>query len=179
MRKIICLFFIVAFMFTCSGAFAQQVNAVLKAMNGTTKLNGGSIVPGHLNEIDILSYSVGESFCVGCLKTTFSDLSVMMSLNAATISLKKLQVNGTKLTSVDLTYIKNTTTTIEFYKVHMENVTIESIQESGSSEIPTYSVSFFPDKIAWQNTIIKSDGTAGAKSSYGWDVVNNVEWLYY
>ena len=166
-------------MFTCSSAFAQQVNAVLKAMNGTTKLNGGSTVPGHINEIDILSYSQGESFCAGCLKADFSDLSVLMSLNAATISLKKLQVNGTKLTSVDLTYIKNTTTTIEFYKVHMENVTIESIQESGSSEIPTYSVSFFPDKIAWQNTIIKGDGTAGAKSSYGWDVVNNVEWLYY
>jgi type VI protein secretion system component Hcp len=177
MKKIIYLFFAVTFVFTCSNAFSQ-ISVVMKALNGTTKLNGGSTVPGHTGEIDILSYSFGTSFCVGCVKTNFSDLTVMLSLNAATISLKKLQVNGTKLTSVDLTYIKTTTAAVEFYKVHMENVTIESIQESGSNEIPTYSVSFFPDKIAWQNTIIKGDGTAGAKSSYGWDVVNNAEWLY-
>jgi type VI protein secretion system component Hcp len=89
-------------------------------------------------------------------------------------------VNGTKLTSIDLTYIKNTgAATIEFYKMHMENVTITSIQESGSSEIPTYSASFAADKVAWQDTIIKGDGTAGAKASYGWDILNNVEWLYY
>jgi type VI protein secretion system component Hcp len=61
----------------------------------------------------------------------------------------------------------------------MENVTITSLQESGSNEKPTYSASFAAEKIAWQNTAIKGDGTAGLKTSYGWDIVNNVEWLYY
>jgi len=165
-------------MITCSNVFAQDY-VVLKAMNGTTKLNGGSTVAGHINEIDILSYSHGETSCEVCVKANFFDLSVMMSLNYATISLKKLMVNGTKLTSIDLTYIKNGVTPIEYYRMHMENVTITSLQESGSNERPTYSVSFAADKIAWQNTIIKSDGTAGPKASYGWDILNNVEWLYY
>ena len=104
----------------------------------------------------------------------------MMSLNPSTMSFKKLLINKTKLTSVDITYIKpGTSVPIEYYKIHMEDVTVVSVQESGSSEIPTYSVSLTPGKIAWQNTAIKSNGTAGAKTSYGWDVTNNIEWLYY
>ncbi len=178
MRKITHLFFAVAFMFTCSSVFAQTY-VVMKAMNGTTKLNGGSTVAGHVGEIDIYSYSQGENLCVGCGRATFSDLNVLMSLNAAVTTFKKLLVNGTKLTSVDITYVKAGTTPVEYYKMHLENVSVETLQESGSNEIPTISISFSPEKIAWQNTVIKSDGTAGAKSSYGWDILNNVEWLYY
>lgn len=179
MRKSIYVVFAVVLIFFCSGAFAQSTVAVMRCMNGTTKLNGGSTVPGHTGEIDILSYSHGENFCFQCGKAAFSDLSVMMSLNATSIPLKKLLINATKLTSVDLTYIQNGTATVEYYKVHMENVIVTSFQESGSSERPTVSVSFTPDRIAWQFTLIKSDGTAGSKSSYGWDVSQNTEWLFY
>src|ERR1700759_4841995 len=103
MRTFSHLLFTVAILFICNSAFTQTY-IVLKAMNGTTKLNGGSTVAGHVGEIDILSYSQGESYCPTCNKADFSDLSVMMILNPATIALKQLLVNGTRLTSIDLTY---------------------------------------------------------------------------
>jgi type VI protein secretion system component Hcp len=172
MRKIIYLFFTVAFMFTCRNAFTQT-SVVMKALDGTTKLNGGSTVAGHTNEIDVLSNSHGETFCIGCAKPNFSSFNIMISLSPATISFKKLLLNGTKLTSVDVTYIK-TAIPLEYYKIHMENVTVESVQESASSEIPTFSVSLTPDRMAWQQI---SD--TNKKTSYGWDIAANIEWLYY
>jgi len=174
MRKVIYLFFALALTFICSNTFAQT-EVVMKALDGATKLNGGSTVAGHVNEIDVLSNSHGEDYCNTCIKPSFSDLSFLISLSPATISFKKLLLNGTKLTSVDITYIKQGTTPFEYYKIHMENVIVESVQESASSEIPTIAVSFAPDKIAWQQ--IKTAGTQ-LKSSYGWDIINNTEWLY-
>lgn len=175
MRKIIYLLFAVALMFTCSSAFSQTTSVVMKALDGTTKLNGGSTKPGHINEIDVLSNSQGEDYCSTCAKPSISDFSFLIALSPATISFKKLLLNGTKLTSVDVTYIKGGTTPLEYYKVHMENVTVESVQESASSEIPTISVSLAPDRIAWQQ--IKTAGTT-LKTSYGWDIIANTEWLY-
>ena len=174
MRKISYLFFAVAFMLTCSNAFSQT-SIVMKALDGTTKLNGGSTVQGHLNEIDVLSSSQGEDFCTTCTKPSISDLNIIVLLSPATISFKKLLLKGTKLTSVDITYIKGGTTPVEYYKIHMENVLVENVQESASSESPTISVAFNSDRVAWQQ--IKTAGTT-SKTSYGWDVVNNVEWLY-
>jgi len=169
MRKTICLAFAAAFIFTCSNTFAQ-VSVVMKAMNGTTKLNGGSIVPGHTGEIDLLSYSQGESRCSTCNVPSLSSLNAMLVLSPATISFKKLLLNGTKLTSVDIFYIRAGST---FYKIHMENVTVESVQESGSGENPTFAISLIPDRMAWLNVTESNNRT-----SYGWDLTNNTEWQY-
>jgi hypothetical protein len=56
----------------------------------------------------------------------------------------------------------------------MENVIIESVQESASNEIPTISVSVAAERIAWQ----QSNLVGTLRTSYGWDIVNNIEWLY-
>jgi type VI protein secretion system component Hcp len=173
MKKIICLLFAAIFIFNCGNAFSQ-ISVVMKALDGTTKLNGGSTVAGHVNEIDIFSNSSGEDFCATCTKPSFSDFSFMITLSHAVISFRKLLLNGTKLTSVDITYIKGGTTPFIFYKVHMENVTVANVQESASNEIPTISVSFTPARVAWQYLV-----NGGSKTSYGWDVANNVEWLFY
>ena len=173
MKKIICLLFAAIFIFNCRNAFSQ-ISVVMKALDGTTKLNGGSTVPGHTNEIDVLSNSQGQDFCTTCAKPSFSDFTFMITLSPAVISFKKLLLNGAKLTSVDITFIKGGTTPVTLYKVHMENVTVTTVQESASSEIPTIAVSLSPDRVAWQQSNIV--GTS--RSSYGWDIVNNVEWLY-
>jgi len=60
----------------------------------------------------------------------------------------------------------------------MENVTVESVQESGSSESPTFSISLTPDRIAWQQINQKADGSSGVKTTYCWDLTTNTEWLY-
>ena len=181
MKKSTCFVFAVALLFTCSSAFSQPFVMVMKAMDGTTKLNGGSIVPGHTGEIDIWSYSQGENLCPGCAKPAISDYNLMTSFNASTISFKKLLLNAKILTSVDVTYIKQGTTPFTFFRIHMENVLVSSEQESGSQggdSAPTVSISLTADRIAWQQIAQKSDGTTGPKTSYGWDAANNVEWLF-
>lgn len=130
MRKIIRLFFAVAFMFTCTNVFSQST-IVMKAKSGTTTLNGGSTVAGHVGEIDLFSYSHGESFCEGCNKPDLSDFNFLTFLSHATTTFKKLLLNGTKLTSVDVAYINGSGFT--FYKIHMENIFVRSVQESGST----------------------------------------------
>ena len=173
MRRISYLLFAAIFTFTCGNTFSQT-SVVMKALDGTTKLNGGSTVAGHVNEIDILSNSQGEDFCTTCTKPGFSAFSFMITLSPAVISFRKLLLNGKKLTSIDVTYIKGGTTPVVFYKVHMENVIVTSVQESASSEIPIIAVSLAPDRIAWQ----QSNLVGTLRTSYGWDVANNVEWLY-
>jgi type VI protein secretion system component Hcp len=177
MRKSIYFLFAVALILTCSSAFSQSI-VVMKAMNGTTKLNGGSTVAGHAGEIDVLSNSLGETRCATCNVSQVSDFNVMISLSAATISLKKLLLNGTKLTSIDVVYMKSGATPFTYYKMHMEDVTVTNVQESASSESPTFSASFTPSRIAWLQIAQKPDGSTGTKTSYGWDVTNNAEWLF-
>ena len=181
MRKTLCFVLAVALIFTYSNAFSQGFTMVMKALDGTTKLNGESIEPGHANEIDLYSYSQGDSRCATCNTTNVSDFNIMTKFTGATVSFKKLSLNGTKLTSVDVTFIRPSGSFI-FLKIHMENVLVTSVQESGSSggdSTPTVSVSLAADRIAWQYTLQKGDGTAGAKTSYGWDVVNNVSWTFF
>ena len=106
MRKSIYFIFAAALIFACSSTFAQSTLIVMKAMDGATKLNGGSIVAGHSNEIDVFSDSQGEIRCDGCGKATLTDFSAMINLSAATIALKKKTLNGTFLTSKDVVFIK-------------------------------------------------------------------------
>ena len=176
MRKI-SYFFAVALILTCGNAFAQTI-VVMKAMNGTTKVLGGSAVVGHAGEIDILSNSQGESRCFGCGVPSVADFNVMIKLSAATVTLKKLLLNGTPLTSIDVTYIKSGPTPFTYYKIRMENVTVTSVQESASSEEPIFSASFTPARIAWAQIKQDPDGSAGTKTTYGWDVLGNVAWTY-
>lgn len=155
---------------------------VMKALDGATPLNGESIVAGHVNEIDLYSYSQGESHCSTCNVPQVSDFNFMTKFTTSTISFKKLSLNGTKLTSVDVTFIRPGTTTFTFLKIHMENVLVTSVQESGSAggdNTPTVAVSLAADRIAWQYILQKGDGSVGKRTSYGWDVVNNVEWLFF
>jgi type VI protein secretion system component Hcp len=184
MRKSIYLIFAVALIFICSNAFSQGgMTIVMKAMDGTTKLNGESTVAGHTGEIDVLSYSQGVAYCAQCTKANISDFNFMTTFTGATIAFKRLSLSGTKLTSVDVTInTPGATGPFTTLKIHMENVIVSSEQESGSEggdTKPTVSVSLTADRIAWQYTLMKSDGTAGAKTSYGWDVTNNVPWTFF
>ena len=160
-------------MFTCGNAFSQNY-VLLKAVEGSTKYIGGSTVAGHIGEIDLLAYSTGASKCVGCSVALAQDLNFIMSLNPSVISFNKALTKGTVLTSVDLVY-RRASDGVEFYKIHMENVRVSSVSESGSSDNPTIAISLTPEKTAWQQ--FKTAGTT-AKTSYGWNFTTNTEWSY-
>jgi type VI protein secretion system component Hcp len=178
MRKIIYLFFVAALIFYCSSVTAQTTNVVIKALDGTTLLNGGSVVPGHTGEIDAWSYSHGESICATGCPTSVSSFNFMMGINPASVLFKKLLFNGTLLTSVDVIFRK-TADGFVYNKIRMEDVLVESVQESGSSEPPTFAISLAPKRIAWQYRKQQEGSTAvKTKTTYGWDVQANAEWIY-
>src|ERR1043166_9186871 len=138
MRKITCLLFTATLLLFSSGAFSQSIYLFIKALdNNGVMLNGGSIQPGHTNQIDGLSYSQGvANACDTCPQG--SDFTFMMSLNPATVGMRQMLLKGLHLQSLDVTYQKpGTSGTIDFYKMHMEDVRITSVQESGSSEVPS------------------------------------------
>ena len=181
MRRIIYLLFPVTLMFLCSSAFTQsQFQTFVKALdNNGVLLNGGSTAAGHVNQIEIYSNSYGVSACPTPPCQAFQgDYSLLMSLNAATIKARQLLLKGLHLTSVDVYYHK-TSALFDYYLIHMEDVSITSVQESASSEIPTISLSFTPTRIAWQYTATKSDGSAGTKTKGGWDFGTNTEWIFF
>jgi type VI secretion system secreted protein Hcp len=180
MRKIIYLLFSATLMLFCSNAFSQ-VSLFIKALdNNGVLLNGGSKDPAHLNQIEAFSYSQGASnACLTCIPQG-SDFTFMMSLNPAAVGIRQLLFKSLHLQSVDVIYRKTSgTASVDFYKMHMEDVIITAYQESGSNEIPTVSVSINPARQAWLYTAIKSDGTAGTKTKGGWDFGSNTEYNYY
>ena len=86
-------------------------------------------------------------------------------------------LTGEHLKKVDV-YFRKGTASFDYYNIHMEDVTITSVQQAGSSETPTISMTFSAKKIAWQYTVEKADGSAGTKTKTGWDFSTNTEWNY-
>jgi len=143
------------------------------------KIDGGSVVAGHLKDIEMFSYSFGvsEACNLQTCNSNMSDFSIMMSLNPASITLKMMTLQGIHLTKIDVSYRKGGAP-YDYYNIHMENVLITSVQESGSSEVPTISVSLSAQKIAWQYTA-DNGGVAGKKTKGGWDNDLKIPWTYY
>ena len=98
----------------------------------------------------------------------------MMGINTATVSFKKLLTSGTSLTSVDVYFIKPGTPALTYYRIHMEDVVVESVQESGSSEAPVFAVSLMPKRIAW----LYRKTSGATPTTYGWDIALNTAWNY-
>ena len=180
MRKIIYLLFTATFMLCCSSAFTQFAMYIKAFDNNGVLINGGSAAPGHLKEFESLSYSLGVVKCSTCVADV-SSYNFMVSMSGGIITLKQLTLKGLHLMSVDIIHHRSANT-FDFYKIHMEDVIVESVQESGSTggdTNPTVSVSFLPGKIAWQYSATKTDGSEGIKTKGGWDRINAVEWVYY
>ena len=182
MRKITSFLFTAAFTLLCSSGFAQSFDIFIKVLdNNGVIVDGGSTVAGHLKEFQTFSESFGVSNACGTCPDV-SSYNIMTKLVGGTITLYQLSLTGLHLQSVDVTFHRSANT-FDFYKVHMEDVLVESVQESGSTggdDTPTVSISFHPTRIAWQFTATKSDGTsAGAKTKGGWDNFNKIPWAYY
>jgi type VI secretion system secreted protein Hcp len=111
------------------------------------------------NAIDILSFSFGatQSAVIGAGssggearagRANVSDVTIMKVLDKVSPLLFDDCVTGNYLTKVDIIYDKPMGDNQEdYFKIHMENALITSIQLSGSSENPMESVSFAFSKV--------------------------------
>lgn len=150
---------------------------------------GGSKSARYQNAIDIYSYSTGLSTCPESTgggnklcKPVITDLNVMLAMDKAIIPLKMGVVEGKVFTSADMVLEVGGPTPFVFFRMHMEGVIISSLQESGSGggdSRPTVSSSLTFSRIAWQHIEQNADGSAGAKTSGGWDLKANKPFSYF
>jgi type VI secretion system secreted protein Hcp len=176
MKRIIYLALFSASLWLCNNSYGQSSTRMQLRIDN---IQGESTLSGHANEIEILSYSNGISSCNlvssggtknSTCKPIASDISFMMVLDRSNVQLKNAITSGKIIPSADFTYIFLGATPFEYYKIHMENINVVSIQESGSNEKPTVSLSLAFSRIAWQYTMQDPNtGGPGEVTKGGWD----------
>jgi type VI secretion system secreted protein Hcp len=148
--------------------------------------DGESTILGHEREIIVLSYSHGIAGCppgssTSSCKSSFSGLNIMIEMTKSLINFKHYAATGKVVQSVDFVIRKAGATPFDFYKVRMEGVTINSVQESGSSGgggKPMISVELTATKIAYLYIVQGEAGQVVEKFSFGWDIAQNKAWTY-
>lgn len=151
--------------------------------------NGGVTDVGYEHQIKVFSFSDGLQGCAtnssgsagaGACKTSLSAFQTIIPLSLAAIDFRSAMLQGKLLNTVDFVVTKSGETSMAYYKIHMENVLISSIQEGGSpgGDYGTISLALTPTRIAWQVITQSETGTTGPTSSYGWDFSKNASFNY-
>lgn len=124
------------FVFAAKPATAA-VNVYLK-LPGIT---GTSTALGHVGEIELLSFSEGVSAKKGT-GSSCSELSVMKVVDQTSPLLFLYTMAGVDFPQATLTYTKPFGNgQVDYYTIKVNNASITSVQNSGSNENPTESVS--------------------------------------
>jgi len=108
----------------------------------------------------------------GAGKASLSDISVMKDLDKASPELFKALLTGKHISSAVLTAQKATgaATGAPFLTITFNEVFVTSQQISGSSEIPSESVSFSYNKIKFDYSTQGEDGTLTSTGAVTYDV---------
>jgi type VI secretion system secreted protein Hcp len=140
-------------------------------MNG---IPGESTAYGHVGWMDVFSMSHG-------LSRTFStnanhqDVSFTKRLDSATPLLYDHVNRGTVIPDVQIEFMRNSPTFIQFYKMTLTDVQLSSVQtsgEAGASEL-TESVSLSYGQIVWSYTQVEPPGNGMPAFSATWNLTNN------
>ncbi len=113
-------------------------------------IKGESIVAGHTDDIQIMSFSWGASQTTsvsgsggsGAGRANLADLSIMKNYDASSVPLFKALLKGTHIATGVLTASKAGGDGKPFIQLSMTELFVTSVQTSGSSEVPMESVSF-------------------------------------
>jgi len=147
--------------------------------------DGESTQSGHSNEIKIHSFSWGCSQQTSVSgsggsaagKASISDISVMKDLDKASPEMFKMLLTGKHIATAVLTAQKATgsTTGAPFLTITFGEVFVTSQQISGSSEIPSESVSFSYNTIKFDYSTQGDDGTLTSTGAISYDVKTSVQ----
>ena len=124
-------------------------------------ITGTSTVPGHVGDIPALSFSAGVSAKKGA-GANCSDVSIMKVVDSTSPALFGLVLAGIDFpTGATLTFAQDPPgppgpSPVDVYTIRMTNASITSVQDSGSSEIPTESVSLHAT--SWVTTFYPAVG---------------------
>ena len=148
-------------------------------------IDGESTDAKHKNEIDVLSWSWGESNVGsgattggrGAGKVSMEDFVVTMEANKASPKLALSCASGEHIKSAKLTCRKAGGEQQEYMTVTLSDVLISSYQHGGSGgdviPIDQFSMNF--GKIEWEYKPQKPDGSLDSPIKTGWDVMQNTK----
>jgi len=141
----------------------MAVDYFLKLSDG---IEGESSDSNHKNEIQIMSWSWGASQVSsvagtggsGAGKADLSDFSIMTYFDKATPKFFKSIGLGTHIKSGTMNAIKSGADGKPYLKVDFKELFVSSLQISGSSEIPTVSLSFTYNEIKIDYSVQDENG---------------------
>jgi type VI secretion system secreted protein Hcp len=145
-------------------------------------IDGESTDAKHKNEIEVLSWSWGESAPVGhpgggggSGKVQMEDLNFNARHSKASPHMLLACASGKHLKSAVLTARKAGKDQQEFLTFSLSDLLVSSYQTGGSEglEVPMDSVSLNFAKIQVEYKELKADGTLGGSVKAGWDVKQN------
>ena len=144
-------------------------------------INGESEDSKHKDEIQLLSWSWGGSQVTsvstgggaGAGKVSLADLHVVKNYDASSVKLFEALLKGTHIKTGVLTANKAGGDGKPFLKVSLEELFVTSIQSSGSSEIPTESISFSYNKVKVEYSKQNAQGVLTAAGSVTYDLKAN------
>ncbi|MEO8710596.1 MAG: type VI secretion system tube protein Hcp [Parafilimonas sp.] len=177
-------------MFACTGFLLLQsslhaqkiyIKAIGTVGDGSTLFKGGSVVKGHENEIEAISYSETDSSCGyiagggGSCKTATGPWIFSMGTNPSLIDFKSYIYQGKKVGRVTITFTTTGGSPFTYYTVEMNNVFVKTVSESGAagSGKPQFYIELDPITIEWTNIVQNQDGSSGKQTSFGWDRSKN------
>jgi type VI secretion system secreted protein Hcp len=146
-------------------------------------INGEATDQNHKNEISVLSWSWGASQTStvsggggsGAGKANLADLHIVKSYDAASVPLFKSLLAGKHIANGVLTANKTGSDDggKPFLKVTLTELFVTSVQASGSSEVPTESVSFSYATVKVEYSKQNDQGVLATAGSVTYDVKQN------
>jgi type VI secretion system secreted protein Hcp len=145
-------------------------------------IKGESVDDKHKDWIQVLSFSWGASQVTsvagtggsGAGKADLANLSIMKFLDKSTTPLFKALTTGTHIKTGSMEAVKSGGNGKPFLKVDFKELFVTSIQLSGSSEIPTESVSFSYNEIKTEYSTQDEKGVITVAGSVTYNTKTNV-----
>ena len=146
-------------------------------------ISGESVDAKHKDEIDVESWSWGETHAVadppgsggGASKVSMQDFQFVMGLNRASIGLMKACATGEHIKTATLSGTRGVKDQQEYLTFKFQDVLVSSFQTGGSEDavVPTESVSFNFAKIEVVYRPQNADGSLGAAVEFRYDLKAN------
>jgi type VI secretion system secreted protein Hcp len=156
---------------------ASAADKIVLTLQG---ISGSSTLAGHLNWMDILSFSFGANAAtsVGTTgasagKVAVSTIQVMKVADRADVPLLRSLLTGARIATGTLDIVgPSTQETVA--RINLTNARVTSLQTSGSNETPVVSVSIAFEKIQLiNNQYNPATGAVSGSESVTWDVLKN------
>src|SRR4051794_22346783 len=144
-------------------------------------IQGESLDATHKDEIQILSWSWGGSQTSsvagtggsGAGEVDLSDFSIMTNFDKATPKLFKSLCAGAHIKTGTMTAVKSGAEGKPYLKVDLTEIFVSSLQISGSSEVPSVSISFSYNTIKIDYSMQNEQGNLTSTGPVSYDLKQN------